>query len=375
MRTIAAAILGLTLVLPAAAEPLATSEQGIINGEAIDSDEFPSAGQLIFSGEVAFGQYEIPMTMPMCTATLIAPDTLLSASHCVDEFFLHYGLGSLIDPRFCVSFETDLSWMGDMSYQGNAPLPDDAVCGSHWVQHPGWDIQAMLNFQGEGLDNFHDLSLIFLDELVEERAFAYLPDREEGDQLVEEMEVDIVGYGQRTPEPQDPMNPDPEAAFKRYWAHTYINELGEHEMQIGSDFDSGRKCHGDSGGPTYVEVETDLSVSRRVIGVTSRAYSVDEDCNIGGVDMRIDGFLDWVEEELIAACDEGVRLWCDEPGIPRPDPVEVGDDDTTGDDDDGLDDDDDDDGGCECAQAPRPVAPALASLLILGAALGLRRRR
>ena len=361
---------------PASAGDTATSEQGIINGEAIGTDEFPSAGQLIFTGTIALGNWELPATMPLCTATLIAPDVLLSASHCVEEFFLHYGAGTLIDPLFCVSFDEDLSWMAEPSHQGNPPLPDDAVCGSAWVQHPDWDVQEMMNFQGDGLANFHDLSLIFLDEAIEDRPFAYLPDEDEGGQLVEQMEVDIVGYGQRTPEPMDPWNPDPDAAYKRYWAHTFINELGDHEMQIGGDVSTGRKCHGDSGGPTYVDVETDLSVARRVVGVTSRAYSAAEDCNLGGVDMRIDPFLDWIDGALREACDDGTRVWCDEPGIPRPDPVEGDDDD---DDDTTADDDDDDDdggGGCECAQDAAigrpPSFAGFAALLI--AAIGLRRR-
>ncbi len=380
MRTLttAIAIAFLLTCVPAAAlaGDTATSEQGIINGEAIGTDEFPSAGQLIFTGTIALGNWELPATMPLCTATLVAPDVLLSASHCVDEFFLHYGAGTLIDPLFCISFEEDLSWMAETSHQGNPPLPDDAVCGGAWVRHPDWDVQAMMNFQGEGLANFSDLSLIFLEATVDDRPFAYLPDEEEGQQLEEDMEVDIVGYGQRTPEPMDVWNPDPEAAYKRYWAHTFINELGEHEMQIGDDPTTGRKCHGDSGGPTYVDVETDLSVAQRVVGVTSRAYSAEEDCNLGGVDMRIDPFLGWIEDEFVAACEDGTRVWCDEPGIPRPDPVEGDDDDDDGDDDDVEGDDDDEGGGgCQCTQlTARPLSSLWAISLLLVAGLWARRR-
>jgi len=353
----------------------------IIHGEPIGTDEFPSAGQLILSGHVSLFGYEMDMTQPMCTATLIAPDVLLSASHCVEEFFITFGMGELTEASYCVSFEEDLSWMADMdTYQGNPPLPEDAVCSSAWVQHPDWDVEQLMSGAAEGLGNWYDLSLIFLDEAIEDRPHAYLPDEEEGQQLYEQMEVDIVGYGQRDPEPMDPWNPDPDAAYKRYWAHTFINELAEHEMQIGSDNTTGRKCHGDSGGPTYVDVETDLSVAERVIGVTTRAYSASEDCNIGGIDMRTDAFLDWIDEELRAACDDGTRVWCDEPGIIRPPEVEGDDDDDDdsagGDDDDdivGDDDDDDGEDGCQCAVGDaRYAAPG--ALLLVGVGLLMRRR-
>jgi MYXO-CTERM domain-containing protein len=376
--------LALVLSLPlCAAAGIEDPEDQIINGEAISTDEFPSAGQLIFGGTIDMWGMTMEVTQPMCTATLIAPDVLLSASHCVEEFFITFGMGELIDPIYCISFEADLSWMADIdTYQGNPPLPEDAVCSSAWVQHPDWDVEQLMTSHAVGLGNWYDLSLIFLDEVVD-RPYAYLPDEEEGQQLYEQMEVDIVGYGQRDPEPMDPWNPDPEAAYKRYWAHTFINELDQYEMQIGSDNTTGRKCHGDSGGPTYVDVETDLSVTQRVIGVTTRAYSAKEDCNIGGIDMRTDAFLDWIDEEMRAACEDGTRVWCDEPGILRPDEATGDDDDSAaGDDDDTLagdddidsgDDDSAEDDGCSCRVGPARIA-APGALLLLGIGLLLRRR-
>ena len=44
-----------------------------------------------------------------------------------------------------------------------------------------------------------------------------------------------------------------------------INEIGGAEMQIGSDERSSRKCHGDSGGPTYLRVETESSRKERTL--------------------------------------------------------------------------------------------------------------
>ncbi len=293
-------------------QTLARSDLGIIHGEPIGSDEYPSAAQLIVQGSMDVGGGPIPATMPICTATLIAPDVALSAGHCVDPLLI--GLQEMV---FCVTFEEDQTWMMDPSYQSNPPLPDDAVCSSGAVQHPDFRVDAM---PPDGLSNYNDLSLVFLEDAIEDRPFAYMPDEAEAEQLVEQMEVDIVGYGMRDPIDTSTIN-------ERYRAHTFINELAEFEMQVGADSSTGRKCHGDSGGPTYVDVETELTESLRVIGVTSRAYAAMEDCNMGGVDMRVDAFLDWIEEAMIQACDDGLRSECDEPGIPRPPLPDEGDDD------------------------------------------------
>ena len=364
----------LCLLAPAWAGEIETSEHGIINGEPVGTDEFPSAGQLILQTVYDMGDSSMPLTQPLCTCTLIAPDVLLSAAHCVDEFLVTFGFGELIDPIYCVTFEEDLSWMADMdTYGGNPPLPDDAICSSAFVQHDDWDaMEMMTDTTLTGLHNFHDLSLIFLETPIFDRAFSYVLTPEEGEQLHEEMVVDIVGYGQRTPEPMDIFNPDPEAAYKRYWASSFINELGEHEMQIGSDTDSGRKCHGDSGGPTYVEVAADSADLQRVIGVTSRAYNATDDCNLGGVDMRVDPFYDWIDEELRWACHYGWRTECDEAGLPIPPMAEEPTDD---DDDDSAatDDDVEEEDGCQCRQGEG--AEASLPLLLVGLAFVLVRRR
>ena len=278
----------------------ALEEIGIINGEPITSDEWPAMAQVIVQGTMQ----GMPVTMPMCTSTLIAPDVMLSAGHCIDEAATGITISAV-----CFTFEADTTYMSDPQYNYDPPLPDDAVCSSGMVQHPQFDIMAIP--PTEGLSNWYDLSLIFLESSITDRPHSYVPTAEEGQQLVEQMEVDIAGYGMRHATDSSQVN-------LRYWAHTFINELGEFEMQVGSDASTGRKCHGDSGGPTFVDVETELTEAERVIGVTSRAYTAAVDCGAGGIDMRVDAFYDWIEEEFIAACDAGLRFECEDPGIPRP---------------------------------------------------------
>jgi hypothetical protein len=53
-------------------------------------------------------------------------------------------------------------------------------------------------------------------------------------------------------------------------------------------------CRGDSGGPLYIEAEDG---SYLLLGATSRgAWGKDNQCGDGGVYVRVDKFLDWIEE-------------------------------------------------------------------------------
>jgi len=334
-----------------------TSQHGFINGEQIDGDEFASAAALIVQADIE----ELgPVTQVSCTATLIAPDVALTAGHCVDEFPLTFGVFTVNSIAYCVSFQDELSEMVDPAHQGNAPLPDDAVCSTGFVQHPNFD---MNDFQAvDGLGEFDDIALVFLDEEITDRAFSFLPTAEEGDEVVEDLEVDIVGYGQRDAEPQDPFGTPPDPL--RYWANTFVNEVGDYEIQIGDGPETGRKCHGDSGGPTYADIGLQGDDTIRVIGVTSHAYD-ESDCAKGGVDTRVDTYLDWIDDALRAACEDGLRSWCDEPGIPSPEPAS------------GDDDDDDDGGGQGCSGCRSSVAGGSAAWLLglVGLAVGIRRRR
>ncbi len=354
----------LLLVLSPAAALAGSATFPIINGEPVTSEDFPSTLQIILDGEVsAFG---LTAVQPVCTGTLIYPDVVLTAGHCTEDFALTFGLAEADRLDFWISFDADHSWMMDPELGGNAPLPDGAVAVSGFTPHPDWDFEA-LNGGGEvaGLGHFNDIALMFLEEPVTAVPFTYLPTADEGALVVEQLEVDIVGYGQRSQGSGNPFEP-PDDVGERYWAHTFVNEVGQWEFQVGDGPETGRKCHGDSGGPTYADIG-EVGPTSRVIGVTSRAYD-DRDCEVGGVDIRVDAYLAWIDEAMRAACDDGLRTDCAEPGIPSPDPA-AGDDD---DDDDDAGDDDDGGAGCRgCASAGR-AAPGAGLLLLV---LGLRRRR
>jgi hypothetical protein len=63
---------------------------------------------------------------------------------------------------------------------------------------------------------------------------------------------------------------------------------------------------------------TPNGVESRVIGVTSHAYD-DSICLKGGIDTRVDAWLDWVDSKMRAGCESKTRSWCEIEGIILPD--------------------------------------------------------
>jgi len=166
-----------------------------------------------------------------------------------------------------------------------------------------------------GPGDFQDVGLIFLETAIEDITPAIVIGRDEADQIKVGIEVGIAGWGQQTQGSGNPWEgPEPGTVGIKYCATSTVNEVGTTEMQIGSDVNSSRKCHGDSGGPTYMDVNTAGDVKRRVIGITSHAYD-ESDCAKGGVDTRVDAWLSWIDEHMSAACADGTRVWCEVEGV------------------------------------------------------------
>jgi hypothetical protein len=340
----------------------------IINGEAATEDDWPNTGGLIVSGTAVISGFgEMEGRGLMCSSTLIAPDVVLTAAHCIDVDGLidaaatqGITVESYEDLQFGWSRQSLLyEWsLEDSAINGVKDWPTDAALSSNFVAHPDFDLFTLQT----GLAANHDIGLVFLDAPVTDVDFAIVPTAEEGEQLAVGQEVVIVGWGQQE---QDPL---PGTVGIKQLGISDISELARPEFQVGAAYEAVRKCHGDSGGPTFLEVETDSAETWRVIGVTSHAYDT-TDCNVtGGVDTRVDAHLDWLDETMRAACDDGTRSWCEWPGlIPPPDaqgrfPWEL---------DGGTDGDGDDAGGKGCGCDSASGSPLLGLLL---SAAALRRR-
>ena len=352
---------GAVLLLAACGEPpmdsaddsLAFDGQSIINGTACAEGEEPTTVGILVDMQLQSSFFR-PLTVRtlICTGTLIAPDTVLAAAHCVDEATLSQVAGvpaTVKDPKFFITFQRDLSDVVEAAASmGDVPFPADAIAVRKAVANPDFT----LNVTTTGPTRTNDTALLFLERTADVAPEVVLT-KAEAAQLAVGTKVKVAGYGQQTVTSQF-QQPPPGTVGIQICAETAINELGTYEMQIGSGKASGRKCHGDSGGPTFMTVEAGTNNKRRVVGITSHSYD-QTDCNKGGVDVRVDAYLDWFDAQMTAACDDGTRVWCDVPGVVPPEfwepkPVDTG---SAG----------DASKGCGCDAAGQVGALGLAALL------------
>ena len=72
----------------------------IINGVSASADDFPMAGGLLMDGLINLGGFgEQPLHSFVCSSTLIAPDVVLTAAHCIDDYAFTFGFGTVDSPR------------------------------------------------------------------------------------------------------------------------------------------------------------------------------------------------------------------------------------------------------------------------------------
>jgi hypothetical protein len=278
------------------------AEAPIINGLDSTSDDYPMTGGMLLHGEL-FGY---ALDTFVCSSTLIAPDVVLLAAHCVDTDVISFGV-PMEDVQMWWTRQADLTdWDGS---QQAPPLPADAIPVTEWILHEDFDINTLQM----GLAQNHDIALLFLSEPVLDIKPAYLPTPEENEAMMEGDWVAVVGWGQQVATGQQEAPPPGTFAIKQQ-GESFISAMAAFEFKVGEEVDDVRKCHGDSGGPSFWE----SSDGMRLVGVTSHAYDM-SDCNeTGGVDTRVDFYRGWIEAKMVEGCDNGTRVWCDEKGILPP---------------------------------------------------------
>lgn len=343
------------LVFPVA---LAAAPPPIINGDAADEARYPMTGGLLIDADWALGGTTYELEGLMCSGTLIAPDVVLVAAHCLDPEVITLGQGELTSVEFLWSRQADLT-----AWDRNAPVagwPADAVVAWDTVMHEAYD-GATLTF---GIGVQFDVGLVFLREPILDVTPAVLVTEAESEQIVPGAAVEVVGWGQQVSMPQG-VSPPAGTFGVKMWGQSTIGEVGTAEFVVGASPEAVRKCYGDSGGPTFMKFDTTSPSIPRQIGVTSHLYD-DTYCDSrGAVDTRLDVYLDWIDVEMRSRCDSGGRRWCDEPGI-LPVPSEVAAETA-----DGAADDNIEAVVATCAAVGPPVATSAAPIMLLAL---LRRR-
>ncbi|MEZ4322908.1 MAG: trypsin-like serine protease [Myxococcota bacterium] len=350
------------------APALGATEDGvqtqIINGVDATVEDWPMAGGMLLNGDVSFQGFEFEQTAILCSSTLIAPDVVMLAAHCVDLDALTLQLDpsgqvSIENPEFYWTRRKNLSM-----YQLGAPptnLPEDAVRAVKAVMHEEFDLFRIQL----GLANNKDIALLFLETPILDVPLGYLPVAETTETEIEVgNEVVVVGWGQQTA--TGPGETPPAGSYGvKMMGTSFVAEVAPPEFKVGQVQSDVRKCHGDSGGPSFMQVETESSETWRVVGVTSHSYDLSDCSTTGGVDTRVSRYLDWIDGQMRAACADGTRSWCEIEGIvppPLPDGTlawEI------------ADEEEDAKKACGCSSN----GAGAASWLVLGALALVRRRR
>jgi hypothetical protein len=240
----------------------------VVGGMPAIDGQFPGVGALVYDvGGVM---------MQGCTGTLIAPDVVLTAAHCVDP-----SLTSGVVPSFTLSL--------DAAAPGAILVP-----GARGVPHPGWDINTPYF---DGLGRLNDIGLVFLASPITSVPPMWMVTPDAKDDLEPGLTLSIAGYGVTGDGAGD-------SGLLRY-ADTRLIRCNKSEIQVGRGAPEPQNCNGDSGGPAFV----DLGDGLRVAGVVSRSYTGDT-CTAGGIDTRVDRYLDWIHQQVPEGIPCGSGLTC-----------------------------------------------------------------
>jgi hypothetical protein len=253
-----------------------------------------------------------------CSGTLIGPDVILTAGHCVD------------DP----STAGYLIWFGTVLSETD-PGFVFATFADTVAPHPGWD---------GTLEGGNDIAIIRTVDVVP------IEPRPVNTRAIRASDVGdpvrLVGWGITG-------GGEADQGVKR----AVLSRLDDYdaELVVVGNPDT-NTCSGDSGGPAFMTLDGE----EVVVGVTSFG---DANCAMYGASTRVDAYLDFIARE--GDLDLGIEDPTD------PDPGDDDDDWGDGDDDDDDEDDDGDGGGCAVGGGAGPGSLALVAAL----ALISRRRR
>ncbi len=230
-----------------------------------------------------------------CSGTLIEPDVVLTAAHCVDWY--------------------EASDMKIIYGTTNANNPDEGTV--HDVKavayHENYDPYAYkklnaLSANGEGTYSsmdVNDIGIVLLKEPILDAVTSKIYDGE----ITTNMIARLVGYGQNgsVQNPDETCQPGDEPSGVLYWGDVPVKVFTEKEIIFGENYPQGNNgspgtnpdgCYGDSGGPTF-----NLNQEKNIDGVITATSQVPPDvpwigCGFGYVATRAASYQEWIKAKI-----------------------------------------------------------------------------
>lgn len=255
-----------------------------------------------------------------CSGTLIAPDVVLTAGHCIE-----------LEPYEVITNTTNFARPGG----DHIPVK--------WARaYPDWAYR-------------YDVGVLMLEHVARPRPRPIAAACHTNSRLLGGAPVTIVGFGLVTTTGTDDNTRLHEATAPVLDPQCASAPGCEPNVRPNGEFTAGGRgtdsCFGDSGGPAFL----DTAAGPALVGVVSRGLALPgQPCGNGGVYVRADKVVSWAQSVTDR---QFVRTTCDGERDDRGDDPGVGDDES---------------GGCTATHGPRPQSAAFGLLIAVSV---LRRRR